>query len=76
VKIATIQADHKIQLPPEWVDELGLHGFATLEKDKDGILVRPCSSTCWDEVFAEKLPIGSQIATLDLSEVSGDDYLF
>lgn len=75
VKVTTIESDHKIQLPPEWVDELGLHGFIALEKGPWGITVRPCNMT-WDEVFADKLRVGSNVTALDLSEVSGDDYLF
>jgi hypothetical protein len=76
VKIATIEPDHKIQLPAEWVDELGLHGLAALEKTCEGIVVRPWSSANWDEVFADKLTIGSRTAAYDPSEVSGDDFLF
>jgi len=30
----------------------------------------------WDDVFAQKLPMGRQPFALDLSEVSGDDFLF
>jgi|GEM_PF-5926403 len=30
----------------------------------------------WDEIFADKLPMGKQPFALDLSEVSGDDFLF
>jgi hypothetical protein len=76
VKIATIQPDHRIQLPAEWVQELSFHGLATMEKSGDGIFVRPCLNATWDEVFADKLPVGSSIAAFDPSEVSGDDYIF
>ena len=76
MKIAALEADHKIQLPAEWVDELGLQGFAELEKGPDGIVVRRCSHVTWDDVFADKLTIGSHTSTPDLGEVSGDDYLF
>jgi hypothetical protein len=30
----------------------------------------------WDDVFAQKLQMGRQPFALDLSEVSGDDFLF
>lgn len=76
MRIATLEADHRIQLPAEWVDELGLHGFAELEKGPDGIFVRPCSQMTWDIVFADKLPIGSAVMTPDSCEDCGDDYLF
>ena len=76
MKIAALEADHKIQLPAEWVDELGLHGFAELEMGPEGIVVRRCSQVTWDDVFADKLTVGSDTTTPDLGEVSGDDYLF
>jgi len=76
VKVTAIESDHTIQLPPEWVEELGLHGFITLEKRPEGIVVRRCSNIPWDEVFADKLRVGSHVMAPDLSEVSGDDHLF
>lgn len=76
VKVTTIEPDHKVQLPSEWIEELGLHGLITLEKGAEGITLRPCSNITWDEVFADKLPLGSPDTEPDLSEVSGDDCLF
>ncbi len=43
VKVTTIEPDHKVQLPSEWIEELGLHGTIVLEKAADGIIVRPSS---------------------------------
>ena len=71
-----VEAGHKIQLPAEWVAELGLENMVALEKTADGILVRPCHTVIWDEIFADKLSMGQHPAVLDLSEVSGDDLLF
>ncbi|MEO8495890.1 MAG: hypothetical protein ABI614_12515 [Planctomycetota bacterium] len=76
MKIATLDSDHKIQLPPECVEELGLHGFAAMENGADRIVIRRCANLTWDEVFADKLRIGTPVAAPDLSEVSDDDYLF
>jgi hypothetical protein len=76
VKVTTIESDHKVQLPSEWVEEFGLHGTIALEKAAGGIIVRPCSGVTWDDVFADKLPVGVRAGALDLREVSGDDYLF
>lgn len=76
MKITPIEAGHKIQIPAEWAAELGLETVVALEKSAEGILVRPCPATTWDEIFADKLPIGPQPAAWDLSEVSGDDLLF
>jgi hypothetical protein len=63
-------------LPDDWVEEFHLHGFPALEKGSDGILVRACSSNTWDEVFSEKLPLGLGSIAFEVSELSGDDYLF
>jgi hypothetical protein len=75
LKVTTIESDHKVQLPSDWVEEFGLHGLIALEKAAEGIIVRRCSTATWDDVFAEKLPIGSPATAADLPELSGDDYL-
>jgi bifunctional DNA-binding transcriptional regulator/antitoxin component of YhaV-PrlF toxin-antitoxin module len=72
----TVEAEYKIKIPAEWVEELGLKKIVMLEKTSTGIMVRPCYTLTWDEIFAEKLTIGQQVLALDLSEVSGDDLLF
>ncbi len=33
VKVTTIEPDRKVQLPSEWVEELGLHGTIALEME-------------------------------------------
>ena len=76
MRIASIQPNHSIRLPEDWVEEFRLHGFAALEKGSDGILVRACSRTTWDDVFADKLPVAPQNVPFEVSELSGDDYLF
>ncbi len=38
MRIASIQPDHSIRLPDDWVQEFQLHGFAALEKGSDGIV--------------------------------------
>jgi hypothetical protein len=75
MKITPVEAGHKIQLPAEWATEFGLGNIAALEKTAEGILVRPCHTAAWDDIFADKLPMGQQQVALDLSEVSGDDLL-
>jgi hypothetical protein len=74
--IAMIDSEHRIQLPAEWVQALGLEGQAALEKTAEGILVRPCRPATWDAVFADKLPVGAPPEAEDALEVSGDDLLF
>ena len=74
MKIAPVEPGHRIQLPADWAAELGLEHSAALEKTAEDILVRPCHTT-WDEIFADKLPMGREISSLDLSDVSGDDLL-
>lgn len=75
MKITPIEPDHRIQLPADWVAELGLEHIAALEKTSEGILVRPCRAATWDEIFADKLPMRQQLSALDLSDVSSDDLL-
>lgn len=75
MKTLSLEADYKIELPSEWVVELGLESGVVLEKTHDGILVRPHPVQTWDEIYAKKLKVGSA-SVLDLSEVRGDDLIF
>lgn len=75
MRITPVEIGHKIQLPAESAAEFGLENIVALEKTAAGILVRPCLSATWEEIFAEKLPMGQRLSVLDLSEVSGDDLL-
>lgn len=78
MQITPLEHGNRIQLPEEWAQALGLRGMVTLEKTAEGILVRPCQQTSWDEFFATKLQIGSAppAADDDELELSRDDYLF
>ena len=58
MKTLSLEADNKIELPPDWVAELGLESGVVLEKTDDGILIRPYPSQTGDEVYAKKLKIG------------------
>ena len=75
MKTLSLETDHKIKLPVDWVKELGLESGVVLERTGDGILIRPHAAQTWDEIYAEKLKMGTPSA-LDLSEVSGDDLIF
>ena len=75
MKTFSLEADYKIELPSEWVVELGLESGVVLEKTRDGILIRPNPVQTWDKIYAKKLKIGST-SVLDLSEVSSDDLIF
>ena len=77
MKITPIETGCKIQLPSEWVNEFGLEKLVALEKTSEGILVHlPPPPAGWDEIFSDKLPMEKESSALDLSEVSGDDFLF
>ncbi len=76
MRVATVEPGLKVRIPADWADELGLDEVAELEKTEGGILIRPCQTATWDQVFATKLPMGPAPAIQDLSEVSGDDILF
>ena len=75
MKTFLLETDHKIKLPRDWVRELGLESGVMLERTDEGILIRPYTAQTWDEIYAEKLKMGTPSA-LDLSEVSGDDLIF
>ena len=77
-KLAALEPGHRIQLPADWADALGLRGMVVLEQTSEGILVRPCPRPTWEEIFATKLAIGSapSDAGKEGLEVTGDDLLF
>ena len=75
MKTFSLDPNYKIELPPDWVAELGLESGIVLEKTHNGILIRPHPAQTWDEIYAKKLKIRNPSA-LDLSEVSGDDLIF
>ena len=75
MKTLPLEIDNKIKLPRDWVRELGLESGIMLERTDEGILIRPYSAQTWDEIYADKLKMGTP-SVLDLSEVSGDDLIF
>lgn len=75
MKTLALETDYKIKLPLDWVKELGLESGVVIERTDDGILIRPSTTRTWDNIYAEKLKMGTP-AALDLSEVSGDDLIF
>jgi hypothetical protein len=76
MKVTPIEPGNRIQLPSEWVAEFGLRNLATLEKTAEGILVRRAPPLTWDEIYADKLPLGQPPAAAGPLEVTGDDLLF
>lgn len=71
-----IEPGNRIYLPAEWAEALGLRGLVILNKTSEGILVRPCPPTTWDEIFATKLPLGGQSSEPGDLEVNTNDLLF
>jgi AbrB family looped-hinge helix DNA binding protein len=78
MNLTPIDSGRRIQLPAEWADALGLRDMVALERTDDGILVRPAPRATWDEIFADKLIIGSAPPdeNEDDLELTGDDFLF
>ncbi len=76
--LTPIDPGNRIQLPADWTRALGLRGVVALERTEQGILVRPCPRTTWDDIFATKLIIGSARAEPpeDAVEATGDEFLF
>ncbi len=82
MRVFSLETAPKIKLPPRWsfgpflsrwVKEPGLKSGVMAEWTNEGILTYTAQK--WDEVYAEKLKMGTPLA-LDLSEVSGDDLIF
>jgi hypothetical protein len=59
MKLTPVEPGNRIQLPADWAQDLGLRGLVALERTGEGILVRPCPRTTWDDIFATKLTVGS-----------------
>jgi hypothetical protein len=74
--IVPVEPGGRIQLPSDWLRELTPGGRVVLERTDQGMLVRPCPAVGWDEVFADKLPVGQVSPSPSLEEVTGDDLLF
>ena len=76
--ITPLEPGHRVQLPADWAEALGLRDRVTLERTHEGILIRPCPPPTWDEIFATKLVIGSAPSDLNADdlELTGDDLLF
>jgi hypothetical protein len=77
-QLTPLEPGHRIQLPADWADALGLRGQVALVRTSQGILVRPCPQPTWDDFFATKLTVGPAPADQDKEdlEVTGDDLLF
>ena len=75
MKTLPLETDHKSKLPRNWEKELGLESGFVIERTHDGILIRTSTTRTWDNIYAEKLKMGSP-SVLDLSEVSGDGLIF
>ncbi|HEX5446716.1 MAG TPA: hypothetical protein VFW87_23060 [Pirellulales bacterium] len=79
MRFATLEPGNRVQLLGEWARGLCLRGMVALEKTSEGILVRPCPQTSWDEFFATGLEVGSAPPTADDEdelELTRDDYVF
>jgi hypothetical protein len=70
-RLAAVEAGNRIELPAE----LGLTRYAALERTEAGILVHSCPISGWDEVFAQKLPLGPAGGGSDNLQLTRDDLL-
>jgi hypothetical protein len=70
----------RIPVPPEWAERMGFQREAELTPMGRGFLVTPTGEgtgkTTWDEIFANKIPIGQHVPVEaeDEIELTGDDY--
>ena len=72
-QLTPVEPGHRIRLPEDWVQALGLRGLASLSRTAEGILIRPCLPTTWDDIFTEKLTVGTPAGSNGDTE---DDLLF
>jgi hypothetical protein len=69
----SLEPGNRLQLPGEWAESLGLHGLVILERTDAGILIRPFPPVTWDEVFADKLPVGPPTSDSEELEIERND---
>jgi len=76
--IANVEPGLRIPIPPEWADALGDKATVSLERTREGILIRPHAAPegrlTWDDFLADKLTVGSG-QQVDTVEVRDSDYL-
>ena len=72
--VTTIESDHKVQLPPEWVEELGFKGELLLRKERARSLSAPVQPQLGMTFSRRSFRLAPQTTVSDLPEVSGDDY--
>lgn len=78
MNVTVLEPGNRVQLPAEWTEALGMRQRVLLDWNEQGILIRPCPPTTWDEIFATRLSIGTASPDNrdDADEVTGDDFLF
>ena len=74
--VAVLEEGNRIQLPSEWVAEIGLSDKAELERVAGGIFIHSPARSPWDELFRNKLQISEPNAQTDEAELSDDDCLY
>ena len=72
--VAVLEEGNRIQLPSEWVAEIGLSDKAELERVAGGIFIHSPARSSWDELLRNKLQIAE--AKTDEAELSDDDCLY
>jgi hypothetical protein len=77
-KVASFEPGNRVQIPTDWVQDLGLCGAVTLERTDDGVLIRPATRYTWHEIFASRLSVkpGEVPNPPEVTDVSGDGLLF
>ena len=71
--IAILEEGSRIQLPSEWVAEIGLSDKAELERVAGGIFVYSPVRSSWDELFCTKLYVSAPDTPIAELELSNDD---
>lgn len=73
--VTLLEHGNRIQLPAEWTEALGIRERVRLDRSEQGIMIRPCPPTTWEEIFATRLSVGT-VRNDEIQKVTGDDFLF
>ena len=74
--VAVLEEGNRIQLPSEWVTEIGLSEKAELERVAGGIFIHSPARSSWNELFRTKLHLPPPSAITDELEFNDDDSLY
>ncbi len=74
--VTVLEAGNRVQLPAEWVEEIGLSGQAAMERVAGGILIHSPAPSSWDTLFRDKIALNPAASSPESEEINDDDCLY